>query len=118
MAKNDLRWYDKDAEAAARFYAEPFRQLGGHWRARRLPFGKKACAGRRIQGAVSLASASTAVPVQAQRSFLRDPTDDKRTIATEAIVGMAAGERVRWLQRQVGVSWQITPVSDGGWRRR
>ena len=102
MAKNTIcLWYDKDAEAAARFYAQTF--LIARWvpsivrRAITRRQGRRR-ADRRIHGVGILASASTAAPRSSRAKHFRSrspPTIRKRRIATGTPSSATAARRAR-----------------------
>ena len=119
MAKNTICiWYDKDAEAAARFYAETFPDsaVGAVHRAPGdYPSGKEGdvltvdftVAGIPCLGLNGGPRSSTTKP---SRSRSR-PTIRKRPIGTGTpSSAMAAQESAcGWCKDRWGVSWQITP---------
>ena len=119
MAKNTIcLWYDKDAEAAARFYAETFPDsaVGGVHRAPGdYPSGK--------QGDVLMVEFTVAgVPciglnggpaIKHSEAFsFQIATDDQQETDRywNAIVGNGGQEsECGWCKDKWGVSWQITP---------
>ena len=119
MAKNTIcLWYDKDAEAAARFYAETFPDsaVGAVHRAPSdYPSGKKGdVLTVEFTVAGSPVSASTAVPRSSitKPSRSRSPlTISKRPTATGTPSSAMAARRAQcgWCKDKWGVSWQITP---------
>jgi predicted 3-demethylubiquinone-9 3-methyltransferase (glyoxalase superfamily) len=126
MAKNTICvWYDKDAEAAARFYAEDLsRQCGGavHRAPSDYPSGKQGdVLTVEFTVAGSLVSASTAVRCSSTRGLLipdRDRHQEETDRYWNAIVGNGGQESAcGWCKDKWGVSWQITPrVLAGRWR--
>ena len=119
MAKNTIcLWYDKDAEAAARFYAETFPDsaVGAVHRAPGdYPSGKQ---GDVLTVEFTVAgipvSASTAVPCSSTTKPSRSrspPTIRQETDRYwNAIVGNGGQESAcGWCKDRWGVSWQITP---------
>ena len=120
MRKNTIcLWYDKDAEAAARFYAATFPDsaVGAVHRAPSdYPSRQE---GRRADGGIHgrsayPVSASTAVPCSSitkpSRSRSR-PKIRKRRTATGTQSSAMAGRRAQcgWCKDKWGISWQITP---------
>ena len=118
MAKNTICvWYDKDAEAAARFYAETFPNSAVRRspRAQRLPVRQ---AGRRADRRIHGRRHSLYRPQR--RSAFKHTEAFSFQIATDdqaetdrywnAIVGNGGEESAcGWCKDKWGVSWQITP---------
>ena len=119
MAKNTICiWYDKDAEAAARFYAETFPDstVGAIWRAPGdYPSGKK---GDVLVVEFTVAGVSC-IGLNGGPQFKHNEafsfviaTDDQAETDRywNAIVGNAGQESAcGWCKDKWGVSWQITP---------
>ena len=119
MAKNTIcLWYDKDAEAAARFYAETFPDsavVSIHHAPSDYPSGKKGdvltvefkVAGAPVSASTAVLRSNTTKPFPS-RSPLEDQTETDRY--WNAIVGNGGQESAcGWCKDKWGVSWQITP---------
>ena len=131
MAKNTICvWYDKDAEAAARFYAATFpdSSVGTIWRApERLPIRQRRamCWSSNSRLPASPASASTAVPssstAKRSRSYRHRRSSRDRPLLERHRRQWRPRERVRLVQGQVGrvVADHAARAdrSDGGRRR-
>ena len=119
MAKNTIcLWYDKDAEAAARFYAETFpdSSVGAVFRAPSdYPSGK-------TDDVLTVEFTVAGIPclglnggpgIQHNEAFsFQIATDDQEEIDRywNAIVGNGGRENVcGWCKDKWGISWQITP---------
>jgi predicted 3-demethylubiquinone-9 3-methyltransferase (glyoxalase superfamily) len=119
MAKNTICvWYDKDAEAAARFYAETFPDsaVGAIWRAPSdFPSGKKGdVLGVEFKVAgVSCFGLNGGPAFKHNEAFsFQIATDDQAETDRywNAIVGNGGQESAcGWCKDRWGVSWQITP---------
>ena len=119
MAKNTICvWYDKDAEAAAHFYAQTFPDSAVHavWRAPAdYPSGRKGgvllveftVAGVRCVGL----NGGPAIKHNEAFSFQITTDDQQETDRYwNAIVGNGGQENAcGWCRDKWGVSWQITP---------
>src|SRR3954452_22861905 len=119
MAKNTLRlWYDGDAEAAARFYAETFPDItvgAVHRAPSDYPSGKK---GDVLLVELSVAGVSC-VGLNGGPMFRHNEafsfqiaTDDQAETDRywQAIVGHGGEESAcGWCKDRWGISWQITP---------
>src|SRR5258705_12053126 len=121
MAKNTIRvWYDKDAEAAARFYAEPFPNsaVGGVHRAPSdYPSGKEGdvlTVEFTVAGIPCIGlNGGTAFKHSEAFSF-QIATDDQQETDRywNAIVGNGGQESMcGWCKDKWGISWQITPIA-------
>jgi predicted 3-demethylubiquinone-9 3-methyltransferase (glyoxalase superfamily) len=119
MAKNTICvWYDKDAEAAARFYAETFPDsaVGAIWRAPGdYPSGKKGdvlVVEFKVAG-VSCMGLNGGPQFKHSEAFsFVIATDDQAETDRywNAIVGNGGQESAcGWCKDKWGVSWQITP---------
>jgi predicted 3-demethylubiquinone-9 3-methyltransferase (glyoxalase superfamily) len=119
MAKNTICvWYDKDAEAAARFYAETFPDsaVGAIWRAPGdYPSGKKGdvlVVEFKVAG-VSCVGLNGGPQFKHTEAFsFQIATDDQAETDRywNAIVGNGGQESAcGWCKDKWGVSWQITP---------
>ena len=112
MAKNTICvWYNKDAEAAARFYAETFpdSSVGAIWRAPGdFPSGKKGdvlVVEFKVAGVSCIGLNGGPAFKQSEAFSFQITTDDQAETDRywNAIVGNGgAGERVRLVQGQVG----------------
>src|SRR5215218_11513980 len=121
MAKNTIcLWYDKDAEAAARFYAETFPDsaVGAIWRAPGdYPSGKKGdvlVVEFKVAG-ISCIGLNGGPQFKHNEAFsFVIATDDQAETDRywNAIVGNGGQESAcGWGKDKWGVSWQITPVA-------
>ena len=121
MAKNTICvWYDKDAETAARFYAETFPDsaVGAIWRAPAdYPSGKKGdvlVVEFKVAG-VSCIGLNGGPQFRHSEAFsFVIATDDQAETDRywNAIVGNGGQESAcGWCKDKWGVSWQITPVA-------
>ena len=121
MAKNTICvWYDKDAEAAARFYAETFpdSSVGTVWRAPGdYPSGKKGdvlVVEFKVAG-VSCIGLNGGPQFKHSEAFsFVIATDDQAETDRywNAIVGNGGQESAcGWCKDKWGVSWQITPIA-------
>ena len=121
MAKNTIcLWYDKDAEAAARFYAKTFPDsaVGAIWRAPGdYPSGKKGdvlVVEFKVAG-VSCIGLNGGPQFKHSEAFsFVIATDDQAETNRywNAIVGNGGQESAcGWCKDKWGVSWQITPVA-------
>jgi predicted 3-demethylubiquinone-9 3-methyltransferase (glyoxalase superfamily) len=119
MAKNTICvWYDKDAEAAARFYAETFPDsaVGAIWRAPGdYPSGKKGdvlVVEFKVAGVSCIGlNGGPAFKHSEAFSFVIATDDQAETDRYwNAIVGNGGQESAcGWCKDKWGVSWQITP---------
>ena len=120
MAKNTICvWYDKDAEAAARFYAETFpdSSVGTVWRAPGdYPSGKKGdvlVVEFKVAG-VSCIGLNGGPQFKHSEAFsFVIATDDQAETDRywNAIVGNGGQESAcGWCTDKWGLSWQITPI--------
>ena len=121
MAKNTICvWYDKDAEAAARFYAETFPDsaVGAIWRAPGdYPSGKKGdvlVVEFKVAG-VSCVGLNGGPQFKHSEAFsFQIATDDQAETDRywNAIVGNGGQESAcGWCKDKWGLSWQITPIA-------
>ncbi len=121
MAKNTIcLWYDKDAEAAARFYAETFpdSSVGAIWRAPGdYPSGKQGdvlVVEFTVAGIPCIGlNGGPAMKHNEAFSFQIATDDQAETDRTwNAIVGNGGQEsECGWCKDKWGVSWQITPIA-------
>ena len=132
MAKNTIcLWYDKDAEAAARFYAETFPDsaVGAVHRAPSdYPSGKKGdvlTVDFTVFGIPCLGLNGGPAFKQSEAFSFQIATEDQEETDRywNAIVGNGGQESAcGWCKDKWGLSWQITPAradrGDGGRRRR
>ena len=118
MAKNTIcLWYDKDAEAAARFYAKTFPDstVGAVHRAPGLPIRQEGRrADGRIHGCRRACIGLNGGPVfkQSEAFSFQIATDDQEETDRywNAIVGNGGQESAcGWCKDKWGLSWQITP---------
>ena len=119
MRKNTIcLWYDKDAEAAARFYAATFPDsaVGAVLHAPSdYPSGKKGdVLTVNSRSSAYPVSASTAVPCSSttkpSRSRSRPKIRQRRTATGTQSSAMAARRaQCGWCKDKWGISWQITP---------
>ena len=121
MAKNTIcLWYDKDAEAAARFYAETFPDsaVGSIYRAPSdYPSGKKGdvlVVEFKVAG-VSCIGLNGGPAFKHNEAFsFQIATDDQAETDRywNAIVGNGGQESAcGWCKDKWGISWQITPLA-------
>ena len=121
MAKNTICvWYDKDAEAAARFYAQTFPDsaVGAIWRAPGdYPSGKKGdvlVVEFKVAG-VSCIGLNGGPQFKHSEAFsFVIATDDQAETDRywNAIVGNGGQESAcGWCKDRWGLSWQITPIA-------
>ncbi len=119
LAKNTICvWYDKDAEAAARFYAKTFPDstVGAVHRAPSdFPSGKKGDALTvefTVAGVACIGLNGGPVFKQSEAFSFQIATDDQAETDRlwDAIVGNGGQESAcGWCKDKWGVSWQITP---------
>jgi len=121
MAKNTICvWYDKDAEAAARFYAQTFPDsaVGAIWRAPGdYPSGKKGdvlVVEFKVAG-VSCIGLNGGPQFKHSEAFSFVIATDDQAEADRywnAIVGNGGQESAcGWCKDKWGLSWQITPIA-------
>src|SRR3984957_1364002 len=120
MAKNTIcLWYDKDAEAAARFYAElfPDSAVGAVFRAPGdYPSGKEGdvlTVEFTVAGIPCLGLNGGPAMKHSEAFSFQIATDDQGETDRywNAIVGNGGQERAcGWCKDKWGLSWQITPV--------
>lgn len=118
-AKNTIcLWYDKDAEAAARFYAATFpdsRVDGVHYAPSDYPSGKKGdvlTVDFTVAGLPCLGLNGGPEFKQTEAFSFQIATDDQAETDRywNAIVGNGGAEsQCGWCRDKWGVSWQITP---------
>ena len=119
MAKNTIcLWYDKDAEAAARFYAETFPDstVGAIHRAPGdYPFGKKGdvlTVEFKVAGVSCIGLNGGPTFKHSEAFSFQIATDDQHETDRywNAVVGNGGQESAcGWCKDKWGVSWQITP---------
>ena len=119
MAKNTVfLWYDKDAEAAARFYAETFPDsaVGTIYRAPSdYPSGKKGdvlMVAFTVCGVACVGLNGGPAMKHSEAFSFSIATDDQRETDRywNAIVGNGGQEsECGWCKDRWGISWQITP---------
>src|SRR5690348_16000049 len=119
MAKNTICvWYDKDAEAAGRFYAATFPDsaMGPIWRAPAdYPSGKKGdvlVVEFKVAGVACVGLNGGPQFKQTEAFSFQIATDDQAETDRywNAIVGNGGQESAcGWCKDKWGVSWQITP---------
>ena len=119
MAKNTICvWYDKEAEAAARFYAETFPDsaVGAVWRAPGdYPSGKKGdvlVVEFKVAGVSCIGLNGGPAFKHTEAFSFQIATDDQAETDRywNAIVGNGGQESAcGWCKDKWGVSWQITP---------
>jgi predicted 3-demethylubiquinone-9 3-methyltransferase (glyoxalase superfamily) len=119
MAKNTIcLWYDKDAEAAARFYAETFpgSNVGAIFRAPSdFPAGKKGdvlTVEFTVAGVACIGLNGGPQFKPSEAFSFQIATDDQAETDRywNAIVGNGGQESVcGWCKDKWGISWQITP---------
>ena len=120
MAKNTVCvWYDKDAEAAARFYAETFPDsaVGAIWRAPSdYPSGKKGdvlVVEFKVAGVACVGLNGGPQFKHTEAFSFQIATDDQAETDRywNAIVGNGGQESAcGWCKDKWGLSWQITPI--------
>src|SRR5215216_5740016 len=120
MAKNTIfLWYDKDAEAAARFYAETFPEstVGAIHRAPGdYPFGKKGdvlTVEFKVAGVSCIGLNGGPTFKHSEAFSFQIATDDQSETDRywNAIVGNDGQESAcGWCKDKWGLSWQITPI--------
>ena len=132
MAKNTIcLWYDKDAEAAARFYSEVFPDStvsAVHRAPSDYPSGKEGdvlTVEFTVAGIPCLGLNGGPTFKHNEAFSFQIATDDQEETDRywNAIVGNGGQESAcGWCKDKWGISWQITPrvLTDahGGWRRR
>src|SRR6187399_1806863 len=121
MAKNTICvWYDKDAEAAARFYAKTFPDsaVGAVHRAPSdYPSGKKGdvlTVEFTVAGVACIGLNGGTAFKQSEAFSFQIATDDQAETDRywDAIVGNGGQESAcGWCKDKWGVSWQITPIA-------
>ena len=121
MAKNTICvWYDKDAEAAARFYAETFPDsaVGAIWRAPAdFPSGKKGdvlVVEFKVAGVACVGLNGGPAFKHTEAFSFQIATDDQAETDRywNAIVGNGGQESAcGWCKDKWGLSWQITPIA-------
>jgi predicted 3-demethylubiquinone-9 3-methyltransferase (glyoxalase superfamily) len=119
MAKNTIcLWYDKDAEAAARFYAETFPDsavLAVHRAPNDCPAGKEGdvlTVEFTVAGVACLGLNGGSAFRHNEAFSIQIATDDQEETDRywDAIVGNGGQESAcGWCKEKWGVSWQITP---------
>lgn len=119
MAKNTICvWYDKDAEAAARFYAETFpdsRVVSVHRAPREYPGGKEGdvITVEFVVAGVACLGLNGGPSCKHSEAFsFQIATDDQAETDRywNAIVGNGGEENVcGWCKDKWGINWQITP---------
>ena len=121
MAKNTICvWYDKDAEAAARFYAETFPDsaVGAIWHAPGdFPSGKKGdvlVVEFKVAGVSCVGLNGGPMFKHTEAFSFQIATDDQAETDRywNAIVGNGGAEsQCGWCKDKWGLSWQITPIA-------
>ena len=123
MAKNTICvWYDKDAEAATRFYAETFPDsaVGTIWRAPGdYPSGKKGdvlVVEFKVAGVSCIGlNGGPQFKFNESISFVIECEDQKEIdYYWENLSFVPESEQCGWLKDKFGVSWQVVPKNIDG----